>query len=107
MSISWNFQWRGDHRAVFSRRQDDAVLPAAICLLVSDISRFRFGEEDQRVEWAAMDAGIVSQNISVFCASPGLATRPRSGMNREILRKLLMLEDTQYLMLNQPVSYRK
>lgn len=37
-------------------------------VLVSDISRFPSGDEAQRLQFGAMDAGIVSQNIAiVFC----------------------------------------
>ena len=78
-----------------------------ICLLVSDISRFKFGEDSLKLEWAAADAGIVSENISIFCASVGFATRPRASMDKQKLRKLLGLKETQYLMLNNPVSYIK
>jgi SagB-type dehydrogenase family enzyme len=101
-----DFVEKGDHRILFSGRHKEAPLPPVICLLVSDISRFKFGETVLRKEWAAMDAGIVSQNISIFCASVGLATRPRASMDKEKLRKILKLSDTQYLMMNQPVSYK-
>ncbi len=97
----------GDNRNLFSGRPEEQPLPPVICLLVSDISRFRFGDNSLRKEWAAMDAGIVSQNICVFCASVGFATRPRAGMNKDKLRAILKLSDTQYLMLNNPVSYKK
>jgi len=39
-----------------------------------------------------MDAGIVSQNIAIFCASVGLITRPRAEMNREKLREKLVFK---------------
>jgi nitroreductase len=77
-----------------------------ICVLVSDISRFRAGADSLKLIWAAEDAGIVSQNISLFCASIGLATRPRASMDQQKLREILKLKDTQHLMLNNPVSYR-
>lgn len=54
----------------------------------------------------AIDAGIVSQNISIFCAAVGLGTRPRASMDREKVRALLKLE-TQFLMLNHPVGHKK
>jgi len=54
-----------------------------------------------------MDAGIVSQNIAVFCAGLGLNTRPRASMDHEKLKSLLQLKDTQHLILNNPVSYKK
>jgi len=98
----------GDHRNLFSGRQENAPLPPVICLLVSDIARFKSGEDALRLVWGAMDAGIVTQNISVFCAAFGLATRPRAGgMNQPKLREILRLKDSQLLMLNHPVSYKK
>lgn len=82
--------------------------PAPVQLiLVSDISRFRAGENPLKLEWAAIDTGIVSQNISVFCAATGLATRPRASMDRAKIKELLKLKDTQYPLLNHPVGYPK
>ncbi len=97
----------GDYRKLVAGRQADVAKAPVICLLVSDISRFRFGEDSLRVSWAAMDAGIVSQNIALFCAANGLITRPRASMDQEKLRELLKLKYTQYIMMNNPVSYRK
>jgi hypothetical protein len=96
----------GDSRGMFNRKPDDTP-PALVCLLVSDISRFKFGEDSLKLVWDAEDAGIVSQNIAVFCAGTGLATRPRAGMDQKKLRDLLKLSASQHLMLNNPVSYRK
>jgi nitroreductase len=82
--------------------------PAPIQLiLVSDISRFSRGEQAQKLEWANIDTGIVSQNISLFCAATGVATRPRAGMNKDLIKSLLKLKDTQYPILNHPVGYPK
>ncbi|MEM2567365.1 MAG: nitroreductase family protein [Candidatus Bathyarchaeia archaeon] len=80
-------------------------LPPVVLLLVSDTSRFKFGPPHLRLEWAAIDVGIVSQNISLYCASVGLVTRPRAAMDREKLRGLLQLPEWQYPMLNHPVGY--
>jgi hypothetical protein len=49
----------------------------------------------------------VSQNISLFCAATGLKTRPRASMDKEKLKGLLKLKDTQYVLLNHPVGYSK
>ena len=82
--------------------------PAPVLLiLVSDVSRFRGGTPVLKKEFAAIDIGIVSQNISVFCAATGLATRPRATMDRDKIRTLLKLKDTQFPMLNHPVGYPK
>lgn len=72
--------------------------PAPVCLvLVTDANE----------TWSALDAGIVSQNISLFCSGAGLATYPRATMERETLAKALKLTGTQTLMLCHPVGYFK
>ncbi len=81
--------------------------PPIQIILVSDSERFRAGEQELRYEWGAIDAGIISQNISLFCASTGLKTRPRASINKEKIKELLKLKDTQYVLLNHPVGYAK
>ena len=95
----------GDHRELVAGRQKEVANAALMCVLISDISRFKFGEENMRLQWAAFDAGIVSQNISLFCASEGFANRPRASMEKEKLRELLKLKASQHLMMNNVVSY--
>jgi nitroreductase len=82
--------------------------PAPVLLvLVSDSSRFRGGTPELKAEWGAIDTGIVSQNIALFCAATGMATRPRSSMNREKIASLLKLKETQRPFLNHPIGYPK
>ena len=82
--------------------------PAPVLIvLVSDVSRFRGGTPELKKEWGAIDTGIVSQNIALFCAATGLATRPRASMDRDKIRALLKLKDTQFPMLNHPVGHSK
>jgi SagB-type dehydrogenase family enzyme len=76
-------------------------------VLVSDISKFPSGEDSLKTTWAAIDAGVVSQNISLFCAATGLKTCPRAGLEREKIQEILALKSTQYIMLNHPVGYEK
>jgi SagB-type dehydrogenase family enzyme len=97
----------GDFRKLLADKQENFATAPVICLLVSDISRFRSGDDAVKMTWAAFDAGIVSQNISLFCASLGMDTRPRASMDQQKLRTLLKLKDSQHLMLNNPVSYQK
>jgi SagB-type dehydrogenase family enzyme len=97
----------GDRRTLFSGGQSVAAPPAVICLLVSDLSRFTRGSDSLRLVWAAMDAGIVSQNIALFCASVALVTRPRASMDHNAIREALSLTSSQRPMLNLPVSRGK
>ena len=102
-----NLVTAGDQRKLVAGSQEDVSKAPVICLMVSDISRFSRGEDSKKMVWAGEDAGIVSQNISIFCASIGLATVPRATMDQQKLRELLKLKDSQHLMLNNPVSYKK
>lgn len=82
--------------------------PAPVQLiLVSDSSRFNRGTPELKHEWGAIDTGIVSQNIAMFCAAIGLATRPRASINQDRIKELLKLADTRHAFLNHPVGYPK
>ena len=58
-------------------------------------------------DYANMDGGMVSQNISLFCAGNGLATVPRGSMDKNELAKALKLAKGEILILNHPVGYGK
>ena len=58
-------------------------------------------------KYSDMDGGIVSQNISIFCAGNGLATVPRASMDKNALAKALKLGKGEALILNHPVGYAK
>jgi SagB-type dehydrogenase family enzyme len=93
----------GDFRQL--RGEQFAVSEPISLLLVSEITRFRMGDQELRLHWAAITAGIVSQNISLFCAATGLGTVPRAGFDKEKVRDILKLKDTQYPILNHPVGH--
>jgi nitroreductase len=65
------------------------------------------GPQELKYEWGAIDTGIVSQNISLFCAATGIKTRPRASMDKEKIKNLLKLSDSQYVFLNHPIGYAK
>lgn len=94
----------GDHRKLFGERG----MAPLILLMVSDISKFNAsGTEKYREEWAAIDIGLVSQNIALFCAANGLETRPRAFMDRDGISRLLKLNNQQLPLLNNAVGYPK
>ena len=97
----------GDYRALVAGRQENFSDAPLFCVLVSDFSRFSSGDDSSKRIIAAYDAGIVSQNISIFCASVGLDTRVRATMDQEKLGEILKLKESQHLMLNNPVGYKK
>jgi hypothetical protein len=93
----------GDYRALSGKTDAPVTL-----VLITDISKFRGNNDSLKIGWADMDAGIVSQNISLFCAATGMKTRPKAGFpGAARIRELLKLKDTQYILLNHPVGYLK
>jgi SagB-type dehydrogenase family enzyme len=95
----------GDHRLLVAARQTWTAQAPVFILMVSDISRFNHGTDSIKLIRGAMDAGIVSQNISLYCAAVGLETRIRAVMEKEQLHAVMKLKPSQYLMLNNPVGY--
>ena len=78
-----------------------------ILLLVTDLSKMQEDNALPQMVIAGLDAGIISQNISIFCASKSMVTVPRGFMEKEELKKVLKLKETQHIMLNHPVGYPK
>ncbi|MEI6275866.1 MAG: SagB/ThcOx family dehydrogenase [Prolixibacteraceae bacterium] len=97
----------GDYRMQVAGKQQNFAGAPVFCVLVSDISRFKSGADSLKLQWAALDAGIVSQNIGLFCAGTGLATHPRVTMDIPKLKEILKLNSSQYLMINNLVAYKK
>ena len=100
-----NLVSEGDHRDAVAGGQ--TFVKAAPVSLVSDVSLFGDAQKPQNQVVGAMDVGIVSQNISLFCANAKLATVPRGSMDATQLKKVLKLKDSQIPMLNHPVGYFK
>lgn len=97
---------KGDYRASVGGGQDFVKNAPVALVLVSDLSRFgNLGDHVKTM--AALDAGIVAQNICVCCAGLGLSTVPRASMDKDALKKALKLSDSQELMMNTPVGYPK
>jgi nitroreductase len=82
-------------------------IPPVQIVLVSEGDSFTRGYPERKSEWGALDAGIVSQNISLFCAATGLKTVPRALLDKARIKELLKLTDAQIVFLNHPVGYAK
>jgi len=93
----------GDHcrRALNRVRPFVKTVPLTL-LLVADTSRMDGAEKDpekRQMIWA--DAGFISQNIYLFCASEGLATGVRAQLDRPALAKALGLKEHQVILFAQ------
>lgn len=87
-----------EHALELVSKSDLRQSEAPICLvLVSDFND----------RWSGLDAGIVSQNISIFCAGVGLGTYPHTTMDVNGLRAGLKLKGTQTPMICNSVGFAK
>lgn len=95
---------------MMAERKKGAVAAPCLILLVAETSRFKtnsYNTKEHVESMSKVDAGIVSQNISIFCAGVGIGTKPRAQMDHAGLKEALKLKDTQILILNHPVGYKK
>ena len=84
------------------------VKDAAVNLVyIADYSRLANPEAKERQIWAYANAGFISQNIYLYCASEGLGTIVRALVPREVLAKKLNLKFNQEIILAQTVGYEK
>ena len=80
---------------------------AAVDLIyVGDYSKVSGGGMDQNVLVGA-DTGFISENVYLYCASEGLATVVRAGIDRDALGKEMKLKPEQKIILAQSAGYPK
>lgn len=94
----------GDFRAAVAATQDFARTAPMSIVLVADMNKFGNMSEQSKL-MAAVDVGVISQNINLACAGLGLATVTRGIMDHEALRTALKLTDMHLILINNPVGY--
>ncbi|MBA4396048.1 MAG: nitroreductase [Syntrophus sp. (in: bacteria)] len=86
----------------------DYVRDAPVNLIyVADFTRMLLTPAQDREFYAAADTGFISQNIYLYCASEGLATVVRGGIDRAALAEAMKLRPDQKIILAQSVGYPK
>ena len=77
-------------------------------ILVADYSRTKKVEQEaDKKFYAAADAGFISQNIYLYCASEGLATIVRHYIDKPALAAAMQLRPDQEVIFAQTVGYPK
>lgn len=76
-------------------------------IYVADLAKMKDASEADQSLYAAADAGFVSQNVYLFCASEGLATVVRGSIDRRALARAMRLHPEQRIILAQTVGYPK
>ena len=86
----------------------DFVKEAPVNLVyVADFSRVTKAEGEDKLINTAADAGFISQNVYLFCASEGLATVVRGSLDRQALARAMNLRPDQKIILAQTIGYPK
>lgn len=80
-------------------RQDFVAVAPLNIVIIADTEK----QSKENYQW--IDAGYISQNIYLFCASEGLATVVRAMVDREDLSKAMNLTDKQVIVVAQTVGY--
>ena len=97
---------KGDYRTLVEGKQHYEVTAPLMLLYVGDTSKLsKFGESSLVV--AALDAGIVCQNVNLFCSSEGLVNVPRISMDSEGLKTLLGLSSSDVPLINNAIGYKQ
>lgn len=74
-------------------------------IYVADLSKIGSNRENDL--FVAADAGFISENVYLFCASENLATVVRGSVDRVALAKAMRLRPEQKIILAQTVGYPK
>ena len=76
-------------------------------VFVADLAKMGNGSDDGKLRTANIDAGYISQNAYLYCASEGLATGVRGSVDRAALAPKLNLRTNQIIIVAQSVGYPK
>lgn len=77
-------------------------------MLVSDLGKFRAGTAELKSDWGAFDAGLVAENMMLYCSGMGLASHPKAAADSDgKIKNLLKLTDTQHPVIEIDIGYIK
>ena len=74
-------------------------------IFVSNLLKMGKADKKSKEFYSATDAGFISQNVYLFCASEGLNTVVLGYVNRALLSREMGLKSHQKVILTQPVGY--
>ncbi len=94
-----------DDLRVYAGSQDFVKTAPVNLVFVADFDRMPNADDDFRKFYSAADAGYISQNVYLYCASEGLATIVRGQIDKVKAKELLKLRPNQHIILAQTVGY--
>jgi SagB-type dehydrogenase family enzyme len=95
-----------DIRAMTGRQPFVKEAPINL-IYVADFSRMGTASKEDKELYSAADAGFISENVYLYCASEGLATVVRGSIDRSSLAKAMKLRPDQKIILAQTAGYPK
>ncbi len=86
----------------------DFVKNASVNLVyVADYSKMKDFSDEEKNFYSSADAGFISQNVYLYCASEGLATVVLGYIDREKMKNLMKLKESQKIILSQSIGFPK
>jgi SagB-type dehydrogenase family enzyme len=101
-----NLAAKGDLRRLAGTQDFATNAPVTLVFVANGAKMGNWTNEEKR-DFANIDAGYISQNAYLFCASEGLATCARASVDRKALGMKLNLRPDQMIVLAQSVGYPK
>jgi len=98
---------KGDFRGLVAGSQDFVKTAPLSLVIVANLEKLGDPTVEQTKLLGSIDAGIVNQNINLFCASIGLANVPRASMDKAELQNVLKLSETRVPIMNNVLGYQK
>jgi len=93
----------GDIRAATGKQ--DFVKGAPVNLVFVAANERMGANPERNMRWAYADAGIIAENVYLFCASEGLATVVRGSFDEKELAAAMKLNPMDFIILTQTVGY--
>lgn len=93
----------GDHRKLAGRQEFAQAAPLTV-FMVSDLEKMK-GDRKMQEMFSGINAGYISQNIYLYCASAGLGTVARASVDQGELSRTFKLKEGQVIILAQSVGY--
>ena len=76
-------------------------------IYVANLARLTGSSQEDKDLYSAADAGFISENVYLYCASEGLITVVRGSIDRQALATVMKLRPDQKIILAQTVGYPK
>jgi SagB-type dehydrogenase family enzyme len=93
-----------DIRAMTGMQDFVATAPLNL-VYVADLARMDSGDRTEQRFYSAIDAGLIAQNVYLFCASEGLETVVRGLVDRKALAQRMGLRPEQRVIVAQTIGY--